>query len=45
MAVTLGLMLAVTGCNNGETPESSGPPVKARVDDAQAEIAGGAVSC
>ncbi|GAB7050791.1 hypothetical protein [Catenuloplanes indicus] len=42
MAVTLGLMLAVTGCNNGETPESSGPPVKARVDDAQAEIAGGA---
>ncbi|MDP9796992.1 hypothetical protein J2S43_005504 [Catenuloplanes nepalensis] len=42
MAATLGLLLAVTGCNNGGTQTDAGPPVKARVDDAQAEIAGGA---
>ncbi|MDR7273477.1 hypothetical protein [Catenuloplanes atrovinosus] len=44
-AATLGIILAgslLTGCNNAETETDAGPPVRARVEDTQAEIAGGA---
>ncbi len=44
-AATLGLLLTaalLTGCNQSGEKTDDGPPVKARVDDSQAEIAGGA---
>lgn len=44
-AATLGLLLTaalITGCNQSEVESDDGPPVTARVDDSQAEIAGGA---
>ena len=44
-AATLGVLLAgslLTGCNNAAPQADPGPPVTARIDDSQAEIAGGA---